>query len=277
MSAGRWPKAIGLILAAGLLVAACGGSSGNGGGTKKYVVGISNTLTGNGYGLVSELTDDTLWPDPPLGNDRHIDEAEQLVGIRPQPTAVERRENIRLSAFPGVVNRRIGLVAVQVQHAATREVQSRKALAGGLMAGLALFAVLVAPWFTTVFHRVPGASDFMIYGQAVGHVLGTTIRNRRGSPFYFFGILGIGLLPWTWLLCWLWRRAHWRSLAAAQKDGWLVLSVWAVFPFCLFSLTRAKLPAYILPIFPALSVMAALVSLFTRPVKVAVRVGKVPP
>jgi len=139
-----------------------------------------------------------------------------------------------------------------------REVQSRKALAGGLMAGLALFAVLVAPWFTTVFHRVPGASDFMIYGQAVGHVLGTTIRNRRGSPFYFFGILGIGLLPWTWLLCWLWRRAHWRSLAAAQKDGWLVLSVWAVFPFCLFSLTRAKLPAYILPIFPALSVMVAL-------------------
>jgi ribose transport system substrate-binding protein len=49
MAAGRWPKAIGLILAAGLLVAACGGSSGNGGGTKKYVVGISNTLTGNGF------------------------------------------------------------------------------------------------------------------------------------------------------------------------------------------------------------------------------------
>ena len=49
MSAGRWPKAIGLILAAGLLVTACGGSSGNGGGTKKYTVGISNTLTGNGF------------------------------------------------------------------------------------------------------------------------------------------------------------------------------------------------------------------------------------
>jgi len=49
MSAGRWPKAIGLILAAGLLVAACGGSSSSNGGTKKYVVGISNTLTGNGF------------------------------------------------------------------------------------------------------------------------------------------------------------------------------------------------------------------------------------
>jgi ribose transport system substrate-binding protein len=48
MSVGRWPKAIVLILAAGLLVAACGGSN-NSGGTKTYKVGISNTLTGNGF------------------------------------------------------------------------------------------------------------------------------------------------------------------------------------------------------------------------------------
>src|SRR5438105_15869553 len=49
MSERRWPKAIGLVLAAGLLLAACGGSNNTGGGTKKYVVGISNTLTGNGF------------------------------------------------------------------------------------------------------------------------------------------------------------------------------------------------------------------------------------
>jgi ribose transport system substrate-binding protein len=48
MSHGRWPKAIGLMLAVGLLAAACGGSTSNN-GTKKYVVGISNTLTGNGF------------------------------------------------------------------------------------------------------------------------------------------------------------------------------------------------------------------------------------
>jgi ribose transport system substrate-binding protein len=48
MSNGRWPKAIGLMLAAGLLATACGGTTSTG-GTKKYVVGISNTLTGNGF------------------------------------------------------------------------------------------------------------------------------------------------------------------------------------------------------------------------------------
>jgi ribose transport system substrate-binding protein len=45
----RWPKAIGLLLAAGVLATACGGSTPSTGGTKKYVVGISNTLTGNGF------------------------------------------------------------------------------------------------------------------------------------------------------------------------------------------------------------------------------------
>src|SRR4030088_419973 len=49
MSVGRWPKAIGLILAAGLLTTACGGSTPSTSGTTKYVVGVSNTLTGNGF------------------------------------------------------------------------------------------------------------------------------------------------------------------------------------------------------------------------------------
>ena len=48
MSKRRWPKAIGLVLAAGLLAVACGGSPTTT-GPKKYVVGISNTLTGNGF------------------------------------------------------------------------------------------------------------------------------------------------------------------------------------------------------------------------------------
>ena len=48
MSERRWPKAIGLALVAGLLVAACGGTN-TPSGTKTYVVGVSNTLTGNGF------------------------------------------------------------------------------------------------------------------------------------------------------------------------------------------------------------------------------------
>ncbi|HZT23406.1 MAG TPA: glycosyltransferase family 39 protein [Verrucomicrobiae bacterium] len=127
----------------------------------------------------------------------------------------------------------------------------------GFLAGFALFLILTAPWFLIVFQRVPDAAQYMILGQAAGHLLGTTIKNRTGSFFYFFGILAFGLVPWTVLLGWLWRKNFWRRLDGKSKDGWLWLNVWAVFTFALFSLSHAKLPAYILPIFPALAVLLA--------------------
>lgn len=45
-----WSKAVGILLAAVTVSTACGGSNNSsGGGAKKYVVGVSNTLTGNGF------------------------------------------------------------------------------------------------------------------------------------------------------------------------------------------------------------------------------------
>jgi 4-amino-4-deoxy-L-arabinose transferase-like glycosyltransferase len=142
---------------------------------------------------------------------------------------------------------------------------AKKILLGGLVAGMALFLVLVLPWFLAVFRRVPESFDYMTFGQAAGHLLGTTIKNRKGGPFYFFGILAVGLLPWTFLLGWLWRRVQpaptadvgVRAPVVLQKDAWVLLNVWVIFTFTLFSFSQAKLPAYILPIFPALAVMLA--------------------
>ncbi|HEY1662116.1 MAG TPA: glycosyltransferase family 39 protein [Verrucomicrobiae bacterium] len=133
-----------------------------------------------------------------------------------------------------------------------KEIRSAKLLCSGLICGFAVFFALAAPWFLMVFQREPGSAHYMILGQAAGHLLGTTIKNRTGSPFYFFAILTVGLLPWTVLLGWLWRRPE------ITKDGRLMLSTWAIFTFALFSLSHSKLPAYILPIFPALAVLIAL-------------------
>jgi 4-amino-4-deoxy-L-arabinose transferase-like glycosyltransferase len=134
-----------------------------------------------------------------------------------------------------------------------------KLLLGGLATGLALFLVLVLPWFLAVFQRVPDAFHYMVFGQTVGHLLGTTIKNRHGNIFYFFGILAVGLLPWIWLLGWLWRRSGILNFKSQiSKDAWVLLNVWAIFTFVLFSFSQSKLPAYILPIFPALAVLVAL-------------------
>jgi 4-amino-4-deoxy-L-arabinose transferase-like glycosyltransferase len=139
-----------------------------------------------------------------------------------------------------------------------KEIPQKKILFAGLIAGFALFLILAAPWFLMIFRRVPQSAHYMIWGQAAGHLLGTTIKDRPGEPFYFFGILAIGLLPWTILPGWLWRRRHWRGLSGLQKDGWLLLNVWAIFTFVLFSFSQAKLPAYILPVFPALAILLSL-------------------
>ena len=127
----------------------------------------------------------------------------------------------------------------------------------GLAAGFLLFLIIAAPWFVVVFQRVPQAAHYMIFGQAAGHLLGTTIKNRTGFPGYYLGVLAVGLLPWTLLLGWLWRRSHWRNLDPKSKDGWVLLNVWVIFTFVLFSISRAKLPPYILPVFPALAVLLA--------------------
>ncbi len=138
-----------------------------------------------------------------------------------------------------------------------KEILEKRILFAGLIYGFVLFLIFAAPWFLVIFNQMPQSAHFMIFGQAAGHFLGTTIKNRTGSPFYFFAILFIGLLPWTILLGWLWRKNHWRNLDHQSKDGWLLLNIWAIFTFALFTFSHAKLPAYILPIFPALAILIA--------------------
>ena len=123
-----------------------------------------------------------------------------------------------------------------------REAVRLNVLLLGALAGLALFSVLALPWFFMVFATLPDAFEFMLKNRLVGHALGTTVTNRGGPPYYFIGILAVGFLPWTPLLGWLWRRAHWRSLDAAQREGWVMLSAWVIFTFVLFTLNTSKLP-----------------------------------
>jgi len=128
----------------------------------------------------------------------------------------------------------------------------------GAVAGFTLFLVLALPWFWMVWERVPDSFAFMVKGQVVGHAVQGAAKNRA-QPFWFFlPVLAAGFLPWTPLLGWLWRRAHWRSLDGRTQEAWLVLTVWAGLTFTVFSINTAKLIHYILPMFPALAALMAL-------------------
>ncbi len=109
-----------------------------------------------------------------------------------------------------------------------RETARFMVLPFGAMAGVTVFSVLAVPWYWLVFDALPEALDF-----TVSNPLANVIKNRGGSPFYFFGVLALGFLPWTPLLWGLWRRIPGRNLNATPREGWVLLSAWVIFTFVL--------------------------------------------
>lgn len=133
-----------------------------------------------------------------------------------------------------------------------------RALCWSSLAGIPLFAAIILPWFLKVFALVPESRDFMVFGQVFGHYLGTTIKNRPGGPHYYFVILAVGFLPWTWVLVRLWSKNHWQGLSEQSRESWIFLNALTLFTFAVFTCSHAKLPAYILPMFAPLAVMTAM-------------------
>lgn len=131
-------------------------------------------------------------------------------------------------------------------------------IAIALIPGLSLFAILGLPWYLMLFEHIQEAYDYMVKGQVVGHALKAAAKNRGGPIVYFVPILVFGFLPWTVLLGWLWRKAHWSGLTQLQKEGWVMLSGWSLLTFLFFSINSAKLPHYIVPMMPPLALLVAM-------------------
>jgi 4-amino-4-deoxy-L-arabinose transferase-like glycosyltransferase len=103
-----------------------------------------------------------------------------------------------------------------------------------------LFAVLVLPWFLWVQWRYPEFFGYFLLEQHLGRFLGAQMHPR---PLYYYLPLLLGLmLPWTWLLPWALARK-----GPTADPGRLFLWLWAGVVLIFFSLSRGKLPSYILP------------------------------
>ncbi len=121
--------------------------------------------------------------------------------------------------------------------------------------GLLLFGVLTAPWFVLVSQRNPEFLQFFFIHEHFQRF--STDVARRVEPWWFFlPLLVLGASPW---ISWLGQSL--RDGVKQQSDEHfrpaLLLVVWSVFIFVFFSLSRSKLPAYILPIMPALAILLA--------------------
>ena len=132
--------------------------------------------------------------------------------------------------------------------------------------GLVVFLLIATPWFVLVSLKNPEFPHFFFIHEHWDRFTKDT-HNRKGHPLYFVPLILVGFIPWLTQLGQGLMRA-WRdrrgddgdisvSAAAGFRPLWLC-AVWAVMIFLFFSKSQSKLPGYIMPIFPALALLAGL-------------------
>jgi 4-amino-4-deoxy-L-arabinose transferase-like glycosyltransferase len=127
-----------------------------------------------------------------------------------------------------------------------------------LVSGTLVFLVITGPWFLLVSQRNPEFAQFFFIHEHWERY--TSSVHQRGAPAWYFvpQLLG-GFAPWLGLLPGIGRalRAEARSQPPKAFRPLLFCAVWVVAIFAFFSASGSKLPGYILPVFPALAVLAA--------------------
>ena len=145
-----------------------------------------------------------------------------------------------------------GLVLV-VYTAVTRDLALWKRLE--LIRGSLIMLALAVPWFVLVSLRNPEFAHFFFIHEHWDRY--TSQVHQRGAPvWYFIPQLAMGFLPWLGLGPRMVAvvRAEPRS---RELRPLLLLAIWALTIFAFFSASGSKLPGDILPIYPALAVIAA--------------------
>ena len=118
-------------------------------------------------------------------------------------------------------------------------------------AGLTLFLLITAPWFVAVSAANTEFAHFFFVQEHFERFT-TQMHHRVHPAWYFIAVLAAGMAPWLVPL----GTAAWRALHERTRAE-LLLWCWALVVFVFFSASGSKLPPYILPIFPALAVLAA--------------------
>ncbi len=112
--------------------------------------------------------------------------------------------------------------------------------------------VIAGPWFLLVSLRNPEFPRFFFIYEHFQRYLNRAGFDRYQPAWFFLPILVAGVFPWTTLL----PRALGESLRAARREPASgLLLIWAAFVLAFFSASQSKLVPYILPMFPALSLL----------------------
>lgn len=120
------------------------------------------------------------------------------------------------------------------------------------------FSIVALPWYVLCALRNPDFVRIFILQHNFGRYLTPVFQHRQ--PFWFFvPIVLLALIPWTGFLIAvaqeglrLWPENSWKD-----SPGFFFAS-WAVFPVVFFSFSQSKLPGYILPAVPPLTLLCSI-------------------
>jgi len=121
-------------------------------------------------------------------------------------------------------------------------------------AAIASFCITALPWYILCARRNPDFFRIFIIEHNFKRYL--TPEFQHIQPFWFYvPVLLLAILPWTMSFA-IALRGAWRSKSTDRLNPQgLYFSCWAMFPVFFFSLSKSKLPGYILPTIPALGLL----------------------
>lgn len=145
--------------------------------------------------------------------------------------------------------------------------QMRKVLYLPWISGLLIFCAIALPWFIASQMQFGEMLQYMFGKHHFGRYTGKTFNNAR--PFWFYGVaLGILFFPWLFFAFLEGFKAlkHMKYAQVATKIIAIsranplsaLLWLWPLVIVGFFSIPNSKLIGYVLPVMPALAVLAAL-------------------
>jgi 4-amino-4-deoxy-L-arabinose transferase-like glycosyltransferase len=119
------------------------------------------------------------------------------------------------------------------------------------------FLLASLPWYGLCALRNPEFFRVFIIEHNFKRYL--TPEFQHIQPFwYYLPITITALLPWVFWLAWVGNREVRNDKGGYQRRQILFLAAWGVFPILFFSLSKSKLPGYILPAVPPLGFLISL-------------------
>jgi 4-amino-4-deoxy-L-arabinose transferase-like glycosyltransferase len=156
----------------------------------------------------------------------------------------------------GPVGMLVPLLSISLYQVVRGRFSDLRQLRWGL--GAIIFLAVTLPWFVTVSLRNPAFPHYAIWEEIFLRFT-TDHLHRRGGLFYYVPVFLLGVFPWSFCLLFAaWNRVRkWSLLKQDRYRAELFLLLWAGVVLVFFSISRSKLPGYILPATVPLSILMA--------------------